>query len=207
MPHTEGQQPVSTAVPSSSDVAREIVQAISDLVEPRGGVVNVESMTQRIADHLEARLQITALQWDKRLLDWLAENQIGVGYNVEVSAWGVDVEAPFKPTLRDAILEAMYPARDDAAPAPSPADSDWLASPEDKRGAAFWWLAFEYEPGEWKVVPVYIAGEWPNAWLHLPGEKAQLPGRVLKHRCYWKPLTLPAHPNAKAEPQGGGTTL
>ena len=48
---------------------------------------------------------------DKQRLDWLEKEKLGVGYNVEVQAWGLDYESPYKKTLRKAIDAAIRAER------------------------------------------------------------------------------------------------
>lgn len=40
---------------------------------------------------------------DTERLNWLESTKTGIGYNVECCAWGVDFNAPYAPTLREAI--------------------------------------------------------------------------------------------------------
>lgn len=44
---------------------------------------------------------------DTERLDWLQRTTCSIGYNVECSAWGVDFEAPYARTIREAIDAAM----------------------------------------------------------------------------------------------------
>ena len=51
---------------------------------------------------------------DAERLDWLERTGTGVGYNVEVKAWGVDFDAPYGQTIREAIDAAMEAPNDQA---------------------------------------------------------------------------------------------
>lgn len=44
---------------------------------------------------------------DTDRLNWLEQTQTSIGYNVECCAWGVDYEAPYGQTIREAIDAAM----------------------------------------------------------------------------------------------------
>ena len=40
---------------------------------------------------------------DTHRLNWLERNGVSIGYNVELSVWGVDYEAPYGKTIREGI--------------------------------------------------------------------------------------------------------
>lgn len=44
---------------------------------------------------------------DTDRLNWLEKTLTGIGYNVEVKAWGIDCEAPYGSSIREAIDAAM----------------------------------------------------------------------------------------------------
>jgi hypothetical protein len=50
---------------------------------------------------------IDRVKKDAARLDWLEKTQTSIGYNVERSKWGVDFEAPYGTTIREAIDAAM----------------------------------------------------------------------------------------------------
>ena len=52
-------------------------------------------------------LEIEELRSDKNRLDYLEQRHCAVGYNVEVCAWGVEWDAPFGKTIREAIDNAI----------------------------------------------------------------------------------------------------
>lgn len=55
----------------------------------------------------EVRRQVRdALKNEMRELDWLEAIQTYLGYNVECCAWGVDFDAPYASTVREAIDQA-----------------------------------------------------------------------------------------------------
>jgi hypothetical protein len=74
----------------------------------------MDEWTANEADH-EDRPEKVALQpvdrrisrGDSERLDWLQSTETSIGYNVECCAWGVDFEAPYAKTIREAIDLAM----------------------------------------------------------------------------------------------------
>lgn len=55
---------------------------------------------------------------DTERLNWLESTQTGINYNVECCAWGVDFEAPYKQTIREAIDAAMTHSEPERSPSP-----------------------------------------------------------------------------------------
>lgn len=65
-----------------------------------------------VADLQTDRADALAGASDKRRLDWLEQTQTAIGYNVECCAWGVDFEAPYGATIREAIDAGILSAND-----------------------------------------------------------------------------------------------
>lgn len=90
------------------EVRASIIEAINTATQQQEA--ELEKQSKQIAT-LEMvmetqREQLEKLREDKEALDWLEETETSVGYNVENGQWGVDFEAPYGKTIREAIANA-----------------------------------------------------------------------------------------------------
>lgn len=62
-----------------------------------------ELAAQKDEEIATLREQLSVAKEDTARLDWLEQTGTSIGYNVELSSWGVDFEAPYEVTIRNGI--------------------------------------------------------------------------------------------------------
>jgi len=95
---------------TKEDIAREAAKELEAEFQPSWHSLELHAravILSALTEHEQQQVQeIERLREDKAALDWLEKTKTSIGYNVENGQWGVDFEAPYGKTIREAIHNA-----------------------------------------------------------------------------------------------------